>query len=226
MTAFARYAVYVAPRGDLGAAGAAWLGWDVNAGADVPQADCRDLDLLALTQIPRKYGFHGTVMAPFEMRDGVRQTELKAAFAKLCKQIAPVVCGDLNAVALGRLVALIPQSGMADLRDMAAQVVRGLDTWRAPLPAAEFERRNRPGLSETQRGYLRRWGFPHVMDAYRFHMTLTGRIPKAEVERVARTACEYFSPVLPKQLKIDDLALVGQRPDGRFAAIARFPLQG
>ena len=226
MTAFARYAVYVAPRGDLGAAGAAWLGWDVNAGADVPQADCRDLDLLALTQIPRKYGFHGTVMAPFEMREGVRQTELQAAFAKLCKQIAPVVCGDLNAIALGRFVALVPQSGMADLRDMAAQVVRGLDTWRAPLPAAEFERRNRPGLSEIQRGYLRRWGYPHVMDAYRFHLTLTGRMPKADIAMVVQAAGDYFSPVVPRPMTIVDLALVGQRADGRFAVIERSVLQG
>jgi len=226
MSAYSRYAVYVVPQGDLGAAGAAWLGWDVNSGAEVAHADGARMDLPALTDTPRKYGFHGTVMAPFHLCEGGTEAELKSAFEQLCKHIAPVICGDFELIALGRFVALIPQFGGADLCRLAAQVVQGLDFWRAPLPKAEFERRNRPGLSEVQRGYLRRWGYPHVMDAYRFHMTLTGRLPKAEVEPVVRTACAYFLPVLPKQLDICDLALVGQRPDGQFAAIARYPLQG
>ena len=226
MSAYARYAVYVVPQGDLGAAGAAWLGWDVDEGGEVAQADGLDLDLPALTQAPRKYGFHGTVMAPFQMREGATLEELRRAFAQLGKKIGAVRCGDLEVVALGRFVALIPQSGAADLRDMAAQVVEGLDQWRAPLPAAEFERRNRPGLSDVQRGYLQRWGYPHVMEAYRFHMTLTGRIPKAEVERVVQGARDYFAPLLADPMRIDDLALVGQRPDGRFEVIARCALQG
>ncbi|UWR13485.1 DUF1045 domain-containing protein [Sulfitobacter mediterraneus] len=223
MSAYARYAVYVVPQGDLGAA---WLGWDVGEGGEVAQADGLDLDLPVLTQTPRRYGFHGTVMAPFQMREGATLEELRQAFAQLCSGIAAVRCGDLEVVALGRFVALIPQSGVADLRAMAAQVVEGLDQWRAPLPAAEFERRNRPGLSDVQRGYLQRWGYPHVMEAYRFHMTLTGRIPKAEVERVVEGARDYFAPLLADPMRIDDLALVGQRPDGRFEVIARCALQG
>ena len=226
MSAYARYAVYVVPQGDLGAAGAAWLGWDIAQGAEVAQADGLDLDLPALTDGPRKYGFHGTVMAPFQIRDGASLEELRRAFAQLTKKIGAVRCGDLEVVALGRFIALIPQSGAAELRAMAAQVVEGLDQWRAPLPAAEFERRNRPGLSDEQRGYLQRWGYPHVMEAYRFHMTLTGRMPKAEVERAVQGARDYFAPLLGEPMRIDDLALVGQRPDGRFEVIARGALQG
>ena len=226
MTAFERYAIYVVPQGDLGAAGAAWLGWDVNAGAEAPQVeDCR-LDLPKLTETPRAYGFHGTVMAPFQIRDGASQEQLQTAFAQLCRHVSPVRCGVLEVVSLGRFVALIAQNGAADLIGMAAQVVQGLDIWRRPLPAAEIERRDRPGLSEAQRGYLRRWGYPYVMDAYRFHMTLTGRIPKADTKVAVQVAADYFMPQLPAQMNIEDLALVGQRADGRFVVIARYPLQG
>lgn len=226
MSAYARYAVYVVPQGKLGAAGAAWLGWDIAQGAEVAQVDGLDLDLPALTQTPRKYGFHGTVMAPFQIRYGARLEDLSQAFTQLCAGIAPIGCDDLDVVALGRFVALIPQSGMAELRAMSAQVVEGLDIWRAPMTDTEFERRNRPGLSEVQRGYLRRWGYPHVMDAYRFHMTLTGRMPKAEAGRVVHVAQDYFAPVLAEPVRIDDLALVGERADGRFEVIARCALHG
>lgn len=226
MSTYERYAVYVVPQGKLGAAGAAWLGWDVNSGAEVAHADGVGVDLPALTDTPRKYGFHGTVMAPFHLYEGGTEAELKGAFEQRCKHIAPVICGDLEVVALGRFVALIPQCGGADLRRLAAQVVQGLDGWRAPLPEAEFERRNRRGLSEVQRGYLRRWGYPHVMDAYRFHMTLTGRMPKAETAAAVRAATDYLAPWLVEAMRIDDLALVGQRADGRFEVIARAMLLG
>ena len=45
-----------------------------------------------------------------------------------------------------------------------------------PPGAAELERRRKAGLSAAQEKMLLRWGYPYVLDEFRFHLTLTGRL--------------------------------------------------
>ena len=35
-------------------------------------------------------------------------------------------------------------------------------------------------LSEAQRAHLLRWGYPYVMDEFRFHMSLTGSLAQVD----------------------------------------------
>ena len=63
-----RFAVYYAPRqGEFAARTAAWLGWDAASGREVARPDLPGLPCHAaeITRDPRKYGFHGTIRAPF-----------------------------------------------------------------------------------------------------------------------------------------------------------------
>ena len=53
------------------------------------------------------------------------------------------------------------------------------DRFRAPLDAAEAARRRRAGLNCREEALLLRWGYPFVMDAFRFHLTLTSRLDEA-----------------------------------------------
>ncbi|CAN0604442.1 unnamed protein product, partial [Ectocarpus sp. 12 AP-2014] len=66
MSMFQRYAVYYLPDdADLAAFGAAWLGWDVEAGAMCPRPEIDSLD--EATATPQQYGFHGTLKPPFQL---------------------------------------------------------------------------------------------------------------------------------------------------------------
>ena len=67
-----RYAIYYAPSVDdpLWRFGSQCIGYDALTGADseVPQtAAIPRQDWLAWTQEPRRYGFHGTLKAPFHL---------------------------------------------------------------------------------------------------------------------------------------------------------------
>jgi hypothetical protein len=115
---------------------------------------------------------------------------------------------------------------VAALNALAGAVVTDLDHLRAPLDAVELGRRRKAGLSPAQEAHLTAWGYPHVLDQFRFHMTLTGKMPKAALGEVAQAARMHFSGTVPAPLVVDALALIGERQDGCFETIVRVPLTG
>lgn len=50
------------------------------------------------------------------------------------------------------------------------------DGFRAPLSLDERDRRLAAGLSGRQIGNLDKWGYPYVLEDFRFHMSLTGKV--------------------------------------------------
>ena len=65
-----------------------------------------------------------------------------------------------------------------------------------------------------------------MMDRFRFHMTLTGPLPRAKRDDAANLAAHHFDKVLPAPLVIGSLTLVGEAEDGFFHEIRRYPLSG
>ena len=87
-------------------------------------------------------------------------------------------------------------------------------------------RREAAGLTPRQRALLHRWGYPFVMDEYRFHMTLTGPLEQPERGRVAAILENVLAPYLAEPVAIDQLALFTQTHRvAPFRVVARFPLQ-
>lgn len=224
MDGFKRYGLYVVPSGALFAAGSAWLGWDSSAGASVVQPDVAGLHVDTLTATPRKYGFHGTIKPPFVLADGTDAASLDAAARAFCETQAAVEIPALEVRRLGGFVALTPSEPSQTLADLAAATVKGLDAFRAPPSEAELARRRKSGLTDRQEDMLSRWGYPHVMEEFRFHMTLTGRTPDAD--SVSAALAQHFAPVLPKPLVINSLALMGEDAQGAFHLIHRYMLSG
>lgn len=213
---FRRYAIYYAPRqGAFADLTAAWLGWDPVRGATVAHPDL-PLDVAAITQTPRKYGFHGTIKPPFVPVG----TGLQAAVADLAARLAPVDLGPLALHRIGGFLALVPEG---DPRDLAATVVKELDPFRAPLTEADRARRRPDRLTPRQRELLDQWGYPWVMEEFRFHLTLTGDDAPPEVEAVLEP---LLAPVLPDPFVIEDLCLFGEAEDGRFHLVHRYALTG
>lgn len=224
-----RFAVYYAPRqGAFAARTAAWLGWDAASGREVAQPDLPGLPRPAadLTRDPRKYGFHGTIRAPFRLGEGVRPDDAVAAVGALAVQLAPATCKGLRMVDLHGFLALIPEGCNDALQALAAAVVEGTNSLRAPLTEAEIARRRPDQLSPRQRELLDHWGYPYVMEEFRFHLTLTGSLPQDQRAPVMAALKDHLSPVLPRPFVIEDLCLFGEDADGRFHLLHRIPLSG
>ena len=238
MEKISRYAVYYAPRpGAFADTAARWLGWDAVAGRAVVQPAVR-FDLAGITADPARYGFHGTLRAPFRALAGV---DVGAAVAALAARLAPVVCKGLRLEDLEGYLDLTPMGCEAALLDLAAAAVEGTEPLRAPLTAAEVARRRPEALSGRQRALLAQWGYPFVMEEFRFHLTLTGRLEAGRLEAgrleagrleagqagpVAGAVAAAFGPVLPRPLVIEDLCLFGEAEVGRFRLLHRYPLAG
>ena len=223
---FDRYAIYFTPQGSLAEAGAAWLGWDVARGCVVAHPAVAGLDVATLTETPRKYGLHATLKPPFGLAEGTTADGLLAEFEALCTRLSPVTLDGLALTPLGRFLALTPEGGTAALNAMAAEVVRGLDTFSAPPAEADLARRRQANLTPAQEANLSQWGYPYVMEAFRFHVTLTGKLPKSDLPQVTAALAPYIAPHLPQPFVLSSLTLVGQAEDGMFHEVHRAALSG
>lgn len=186
-----RYAIYFAPAVDdpLWTFGCAVLGRDAANDHPVPFPPAL-LDRFAtwgeLCAPATHYGFHATLKAPFSPAAGIDEARIEAETAALARTLAPVDIGHLAVMALGRFVTLRPAAPSTALQDLAAAVVERLDHLRAPLSAADRARRKPETLTPKMRAYLDRWGYPFVLDEFRFHMTLSG--PLGDADRVDAAA--------------------------------------
>jgi len=104
--------------------------------------------------------------------------------------------------------------------------VMEFDGFRAPADAAEIAKRRAAGLTDRQDAYLLRWGYPYVLEDFRPHFTLTGRIKDAaEREALFGYLDGQLAPFLAEPLPLAELCLFGQEADSPFRILARFPLK-
>jgi putative phosphonate metabolism protein len=221
-----RYAIYFAPDSysQLWRFGSQCLGYDAFSGEDYPFLDPLPLpqaDWLLLTDEPRRYGFHATLKAPFTLKPEYSEAKLIAAFDHFSNHQSSVWLSGLQISCLHGFVALLPTSSSAELQVLAKNTVLAFEPFRAELSAQDIERRLKSPLSETQKAYLRQYGYPFVLDEFRFHMTLTGRLPTGECSHLANDLQDRFDTlVTPGPVHINRIALFKQSDrSGRFHII-------
>ena len=231
-SAFSRYAVYAMadPQSPLFLRASRWLGWDSVAAATLtfPEAweleNPRPLDIELVTGTPRKYGFHGTIKPPMRLAEGYDEAILMARASKLASALAPVTIPTMEIAAIGRFLALVPAQPNADLADLAGKFVTGLDDLRRPADKAELDRRRGAGLSARQDELLRAFGYPYVLDQFRFHMTLSGQLDPDDLPIAKAMLEQWIGPVIPEPFILDRLAIMGEAADGRFRLVSWVPL--
>lgn len=207
-----RYAIYFTPaeHDPLTRIAASWLGRDAFTGGTFSP---RPVGLLPAAEIAyqtaaaRRYGFHATLKAPFQLAEEGEERELVVALAAFCAQMTPFACPRLVIRRLDGFLALVPDQPSAALDQLARDVVVAFERFRAPLTEAELARRNPDALSPRQLKNLHQWGYPYVFEEFRFHMTLTGRVAEVDAPRIMRAAEEHFGPVLEEPLEVGSLAL-------------------
>ena len=226
-----RYAIYYVPESGsvLDHFGAHLLGYDAYSGKELPFPD--DItpvvpDWRELTQDPRKYGFHATLKAPISLATGKTEAELLAACASFAETSRPIPVFRPVVNAISDFIAVVPAERSTQLEDFAADCVREFDSFRASLTTEDRARRNPSKLTPRQCDYLDRWGHPYVMEEFRFHMTLTGRLPTKRRAAIVAMLRARFTALEMASLAIDRIALF--RQDGasaRFKIIGHWPLR-
>jgi 2'-5' RNA ligase len=227
-----RYAIYFAPPPDtpLWRFGSDVLGYDAAS-----EKETSDFSLTTyspemwreLTKRPRVYGFHATLKAPFRLHE-LDEAELKLAMSAFCATHAAFRLGPLAVTAIGSdghgFVALTPTSDSAYLVQLERDVVVGFDHFRRPLNQKEYGSRRPDSLSARQRSHLDTYGYPFVLEDFRFHMTLTGAV--ADAPGVADMLADAMANSIgTADVQIDALCLFRQRaPNQPFVIIERFEL--
>ncbi|MEM7241652.1 MAG: DUF1045 domain-containing protein [Pseudomonadota bacterium] len=230
MPHYLRYAIYYCPAQNtaLAAFGANWLGWDIHQGTfrDHPAYAGLPKPLTDLTKRPQKYGFHGTLKAPFVLAEGVGETDVIDALEAFSAKTAQINLGRLEVAQLGTFIAfrLVKPSG--DLQNLASKIVRHFDPFRAALDPAQREKRIATGLSPAQIALLDEWGYPYVFNEFRFHMTLSGAMNADALWACKQVLDKEIAEILREPMILDRLTLCGQRADGYFEVVNEAALSG
>jgi putative phosphonate metabolism protein len=231
MTTFPRYAIYylAAPGTEFDRFGTQLLGYDAHSGEDLPfpaGAVQMTPDWRELTADPRKYGFHATLKAPLSLAPGKTEAELLAACEAFADKPRPIPLITPVVSSISGFIAVVPAQPSAELEWLAADCVREFDSFRASLTPVDRARRNPAALTARQHDHLDRWGYPYVMEDFRFHMTLTGRLDAERREPVLAMLRNRFSEIDLNSLAIDRIAVFRQdKPDSRFRVIKHWKLR-
>jgi putative phosphonate metabolism protein len=230
MGIYPRYAIYyaAAPGSVLDQFGASLLGYDAYGYGDLPFPDGVTQtipDWRDLTQDPRKYGFHATLKAPMALAPDKTEAELVAACESFAGMPRPIPVIEPVVDSISGFIAVIPAEPSGDIERLAADCTRVFDSFRAPLTPEDRARRNPAKLTQRQCDYLDRWGYPYVMEEFRFHMTLTGRLPAERRGGVVAMLRNRFAAIGLARIAIDRIALFRQDDAAsRFGIIGHWPL--
>ncbi|HBA32656.1 MAG TPA: hypothetical protein DCZ12_00820 [Gammaproteobacteria bacterium] len=237
----ARFALYFCPNPGtaLWHFGSAWLGRDIQEHTDqskprfdalddlLKKGECEGVALDTIVKLPRYYGFHATLKPPFYLKKSKTLDELMAAVQNFASENRTCVLPPLIAHSLGRFVALVPAATSPEVDAFARNCVEAFDDFRALPSEAEIARRLKARLTPRQQAMLALWGYPFVMEEFRFHMTLTDKLPPDVQTRLIHHLKEPVIELNRSPHAIDNLCLCYQPQEGAdFKVLVRFPLRG
>jgi putative phosphonate metabolism protein len=231
MVTIPRYAIYYAPApdSDLERFGSHLLGYDAQSGEPLPfpaEITRHFADWPDLTRSPRKYGFHATLKAPIVLKSGKTEADLLAACESFAakNRSTPVIKPVVSA--LDGFIAIVPEQPSVELERLAADCTTEFDQFRAPLTPEDRDRRNPSVLTLRQREHLDLWGYPYVMEDFRFHMTLTGHLSSDRINHILTVVQERFAALEIVKLPVDRIALFRQEAaDLPFRTVRHYVLQ-
>jgi putative phosphonate metabolism protein len=226
-----RFAIYFAPpeHSPLSRMATTWLGRDAFAVTKtaLPEPPLHGFShevWRASTADPRVYGFHATLKPPFRLNPSARIEELVEGLKRFAKKQTTFTAPALKVASLSSFIALTLSGPCAAFDALAAVCVREFDPFRAPPAEEELARRRRAKLSAKQLEYLTQWGYPYVMEEWRFHMTLTSSLEPAIFETLATHLTSLFSPYCLHPFLVDSICLFEQDGPGEpFHVVERFP---
>jgi len=181
---------------------------------------------IAVTEKASHYGFHATFKAPMELAPGHTEQSLLDAVLAFSKTQRPVPLTGLGPRVVDGFHALtLPDS--ADVNAFAADVMRTFDGFRAPLTDADRARRRPEQLTTRQRQYLEAFGYPHVLEEFNFHMTLSNRF-ESEKDSISyhNWLVQLYETKVTQEAWLDQIAVFWQPTRATaFKRVAEFPVK-
>lgn len=230
-----RYAIcYAPPRESVWwMFGCAWLGRDAITGTDVamPPVAFFSVDEVAqITALPRRYGFHATLKAPFRLAPGSTARDLYALTSTIAAALKPSALPPLRLVTIDDFVALsfaADATGAAACHAVAAQCVTAFEALRARPTPSELVRRNLQRRTPRLSRPFSAWGYPDVDEAFRLHLTLTGPLQAAQRARVIEALTPLINTMQAQPLALDALCVYRQAShDAPFVVTRRYTFSG
>ncbi len=177
--------------------GSSVVGYDAETGEDIAPpalAGFTPEEWFEQTHEPRRYGFHGTLKAPFRLAEGADETDLFAALARFAAGHHPFELPPLEVRQIGTFIALVPPARFRRWRIWRRMRWRNWTPCGRRSPKAEIARRKRAPLSARQLAYLHRYGYPYVREEFRFHMTLSSALAEPALGRATQALCDAYAP--------------------------------
>lgn len=150
---------------------------------------------------------------------------LLAAARVFARSIAPVEIPPLELAIIGKFIALTPTTQSAALEKLSAACVRAFEAFRMPLSDQQVTNYKNNKLTIHQEQMLENWGYPYVMEEFRFHISLTDRIDDDdERQAVLENLQTLAAPILGQPNKINDITIFSQAGrDEPMTEITRIP---
>jgi len=219
---FQRYAIYWTPEpgSDLAAFGERWF----SVPAETPGLKA-DLASRAV-KAPARYRLHATLKAPFPLRESSSTKDLQQALDAFCAMRRGPSGGALMPAFFQDYFGLVLSSRTADIDWLAAECVTRFDSFRAPRGRSGVGPGEMGSLSPREKLFLEEFGYPHVLSAFQFHVSLAGPLGSEELDEVAAALKPQLARFMTKPVTIRCLSLLGERAgDGVFELISRHPFQ-
>jgi putative phosphonate metabolism protein len=223
-----RYAIYFSPAADtpLLRLGNEWLGRDPATNAVLTPENSAPLERsewLRVTETAAKYGFHATLKPPFRLADESMLPELRQEMKRFADAEKSFYAPHLRVSTLGRFLALVLSESSPAFAVLAAKCVVDFDRFRGPETEVERAKRMHDSLAQAEQENLIRWGYPYVMDTWKFHMTLTCSLEQKPLARFRAHLESRFAPVCTSPIEVDAISLFEENGPGTpFRLVERF----
>jgi hypothetical protein len=224
-----RLAAYYTPDSEspLAAVAAEWLGRSIFSSDQIPHTPPGLLSLQRYHEIiaePFYYGFHGTIKPPFYLKDGTTIEQIINTMHRLSRRLQKFTLAPLAVTSLADFFCLQPTVPCAKLSYLAEETVKALDEFRRPPDAIELKKRYSATLTSRQKQLLQTWGYPYLMEEFRFHLTLTGKIGDARERKIVEEELKKrFEPYL-QDVPFCSLALFIEEDKKPLRLLQLFPL--
>jgi hypothetical protein len=224
---YKRYAIYYVPseNSELDLFGKCWLGWDPYKGVETTKSDLSKLPSFkkfsSLVLTPKQYGFHGTIKAPFKLKNEYTYNDLENKVREISKQIHSFYFDQLIIKKLGNFIGLIPTNNLK-VNAVSNKFVEELDYLRDELSESEIKKRKPHKLTSNQKQMLFKWGYPYVFDEFKFHLTLTSKLNVVEIDDVLRSLQNILKQVNLNKISFNNICIFGQKSDEKFYFVQRF----
>lgn len=214
-----RYAICFTPSPSepLTYAAASWLGRDIYTGCEQEPPDNIKMSLQEhafYTAIPRRFGFHAKLMAPFQLTSEMSEAALLRELMCFASAIHPITLPKFEVGRLGSHFGLYLSEHCEVIQNLAAEIVHTFSRFADRSEQIRARTSLMDELSATQLTNLMRWGDPFAMEEFRFQMALTGPINQAQTEQVDCAIRTVFEPILRDELTVANIALLAEDGNG------------